>query len=49
MTAQNFDESTVKLLKEEPNVYNFLPKPFRTKQLREMVSTAIENSKKKKN
>lgn len=41
MTAQNFDESTVKLLKQEPNVFNFLPKPFRAKDLREMVAKTI--------
>ena len=41
MTAQNFDESTVKMMKQEPNVLNFLPKPFRTKDLREVVAKAI--------
>lgn len=46
MTAQNFDESTIKLMKQEPNVVNFLPKPFRTKDLREKVARAIANSQK---
>ncbi len=45
MTAQNFDDSTVKLLKLEPNVYNFLPKPFRAKDLRDVVQKAIKRSK----
>ncbi len=44
MTAQNFDESTVKLMKQEPNVVNFLPKPFRAKDLRELVSKALEKA-----
>ena len=42
MTAQNFDESTVKLMKREPNVKNFLPKPFRTRELRDIVAKAIQ-------
>ena len=45
MTAQNFDESTVKLMKREPNVINFLSKPFRTKELRDQVAKAIERAK----
>lgn len=47
MTAQNFDTSTVQLMKQEPNVFNFLPKPFRAKELREIVAKAIERSKPK--
>jgi CheY-like chemotaxis protein len=44
MTAQNFDESTVKLMKDEPNVFNFLPKPFRTKELRDTVAKALQRA-----
>lgn len=44
MTAQNFDESTVKIMKQEPNVINFMPKPFRAKDLRELVAKALAKS-----
>lgn len=42
MTAQNFDSSTIELMKREPNVVSFLPKPFRPKQLREMIKLFLE-------
>jgi CheY-like chemotaxis protein len=42
MTAQNFDDSTVQLIKQEPNVVAFLTKPFRPKTLREMVHKILE-------
>ncbi|MCG3206129.1 MAG: Chemotaxis response regulator protein-glutamate methylesterase [Elusimicrobia bacterium] len=45
MTAQNFDESTIKLLKDEPNVAGFLPKPFRAKDLRHLIGSTIQKSK----
>jgi CheY-like chemotaxis protein len=41
MTAQNFDDSTVQLIKQEPNVVQFLTKPFRPKTLREIVRKAL--------
>lgn len=44
MTAQNFDQSTVALMKQEPNIFNFLPKPFRTRELREMVASALKSA-----
>lgn len=43
MTAQNFDDSTVQLIKQEPNVVEFLTKPFRPKALREVVRRVLEN------
>ena len=45
MTAQNFDDSTMQLIKQESNVAVFLSKPFRTKQLREAVKTAFAKTK----
>jgi len=41
MTAQNFDDSTVQLIKQESNVVQFLPKPFRPKLLREIVNKVL--------
>jgi len=43
MTAQNFDDSTVQLIKQEPNVVSFLTKPFRTKILRELVHKVLQD------
>jgi CheY-like chemotaxis protein len=42
MTAQNFDDSTVQLIKQESNVVQFLTKPFRPKALRELVRKVLE-------
>ncbi len=42
MTAQNFDSSTIQLLKQEPNVYNFLQKPFRKTELRNIIVKTLE-------
>ena len=47
MTAQSFDNSTIKEMQREPNVSNFLPKPFHTKELRLIVAKAIDQAKKK--
>jgi len=47
MTAQNFDDSTVQLIKREPNVSGFLHKPFRPKVLRELIQTTFESFKPK--
>ncbi len=45
MTAQNFDDSTIKWIKEEPNVASFLAKPFRPKTLRELIHTVLSNKR----
>lgn len=42
ISAQDFDASTVQMIKREPNVVAFLTKPFRPKTLRETIKTAIE-------
>ena len=47
MTAKDFDDSTVSEIKREPNVAGFLNKPFRPKNLREIIRTALERSKPK--
>jgi len=41
VTAQDFDKSTVQLIKNEPNVVAFITKPFRPKNLRDTVKYAI--------
>jgi CheY-like chemotaxis protein len=41
ITAQDFDPSTVQMIKSEPNVVGFINKPFRPKGLRESVRMAI--------
>jgi CheY-like chemotaxis protein len=41
VTANNYDPSTVELMKSEPNVVAFIAKPFRPKGLRETVRMAI--------
>ena len=48
MTAQNFDDSTIQLIKQEPNVAVFLRKPFRTRELREALKTALASAEKSK-
>lgn len=45
MTAKDFDDSTVSEIKREPNVAGFLNKPFRPKNLREIIRSALERSK----
>lgn len=42
LTAQDFDPSTIQMLKSEPNVAAFLNKPFRPKALREAVKNSIK-------
>ena len=42
ITARNFDESTVQMLKNEPNVVAFISKPFRPKELRELVKAVLK-------
>ena len=41
VTAQDFDPSTIQMIKSEPNVVGFISKPFRPKSLREAVRMAI--------
>ena len=45
MTAKDFDDSTISEIKREPNVAGFLNKPFRPKNLREIIRSALERSK----
>lgn len=42
MTAADFDDSTVQLIRQEPNVAAFVNKPFRPKTLREIIKTVLE-------
>lgn len=44
MTAQDFDDSTVQLIRQEPNVAAFVNKPFRPKTLREIIKSVLEKS-----
>lgn len=37
LTARNFDPTTIHLLQNEKNIVAFINKPFRVKQLRELV------------
>jgi CheY-like chemotaxis protein len=41
MTAKNFDDSTVKLIKAEPNVYGFINKPFKPDELKKQIAQAL--------
>jgi CheY-like chemotaxis protein len=41
VTANNYDPSTIEMMKSEPNVVGFISKPFRPKGLRETVRMAI--------
>lgn len=41
MTARNFDDSTVKMIKREANVIGFLSKPFQRDALREKITQAL--------
>lgn len=47
MSAQNFDDSTIQLIKREPNVVGFLTKPFKPKGLREAVQMGLEKGLRK--
>jgi CheY-like chemotaxis protein len=44
ITARNFDQTTISLLKNESNVIGFIAKPFHAKELRELVKTSIEKN-----
>lgn len=41
ITANNYDQSTIQMMKSEPNVVAFIAKPFRPNGLRETVRMAI--------
>ena len=41
MSAVDFDPTTKDVLRREPNVKGFLTKPFRPKQIREVIKTFI--------
>jgi CheY-like chemotaxis protein len=41
ITANNYDQSTIQMMKSEPNVVAFIAKPFRPSGLRETVRMAI--------
>lgn len=42
ITARNFDESTIQMLRNEPNVVAFISKPFRPKELRQLVKDVLK-------
>ena len=42
MSAANFDDSTIKLIKQEPNVIGFVNKPFKPKVLRETIQKVFQ-------
>jgi CheY-like chemotaxis protein len=42
MTAKNFDDSTIKLIKAEANVFGFLNKPFKPSELVKMIESALK-------
>src|SRR5262245_58896183 len=46
MTAQDFDDSTIQMIRGEPNVAGFLTKPFRPQALREAIRAVLEKNKK---
>ena len=45
MTAKNFDDSTIKMIKAEGNVYGFLNKPFKPSELIKMLEVVIKGGK----
>lgn len=45
MTAKNFDDSTVKLIKAEANVFGFLNKPFKPSELVKMIDAALKGTR----
>ena len=42
MSAQDFADSTIEMIRREPNVVGFLTKPFRPRQLRETIQRVFE-------
>lgn len=47
-TAQDFDKSTIDMLRGEPNVIGFVRKPFKPQALRETVEMALSKRPKDK-
>jgi CheY-like chemotaxis protein len=45
MTAKNFDDSTIKLIKAEGNVFGFLNKPFKPSELIKMLDVVIRGGR----
>jgi DNA-binding response OmpR family regulator len=45
MTAKNFDDSTIKMIKAEGNVFGFLNKPFKPSDLIKMLEVVIKGGK----
>lgn len=45
MTAKNFDDSTIKLIKTEGNVYGFLNKPFKPSELIKMLEVVLKGGR----
>lgn len=41
MTAKNYDDSTVKMIKAEPNVFGFINKPFKPSELIKMINAVM--------
>ncbi|HND64842.1 MAG TPA: response regulator, partial [Elusimicrobiota bacterium] len=39
MTAKNYDDSTVRMIKAEPNVLGFINKPFKPSELIKMIQS----------
>lgn len=45
MTAKNFDDSTIKMIKAEGNVFGFLNKPFKPSDLIKMLEVVIKGGR----
>jgi CheY-like chemotaxis protein len=45
MTSKSFDDSTIQMIKSEPNVRGFLNKPFRPTELMKMVEAVVKGQK----
>lgn len=45
MTAKNFDDSTIKLIKAEGNVFGFLNKPFKPSELIKMLEVVLKGGR----
>ncbi|MBK8574118.1 MAG: response regulator [Elusimicrobia bacterium] len=45
MTAKNFDDSTIKMIKAESNVFGFLYKPFKPSELIKMLDVVVRGGR----
>ncbi len=45
MTAKNYDDSTVKMIKAEPNVLGFINKPFKPSELIKMIHAVMKGQR----